>query len=78
VVVILADDVLDYGSIHTHRAIRGRLSTKQGDAITVHSCSDIRNVKRVIVRLVDDTIKTINVKLPDRFSKDLFSCAKLQ
>jgi hypothetical protein len=74
VIVILADDALDYGPIHTHRAIRRGLSTQQGDAITVRSCSDIRYVKCVIFRLVDDTIKALTGSI----LKDLFSCAKLQ
>ena len=44
VLIVLADDDLDDGSVRINRVVRNNLRVKHGDIITVHPCPDIKYV----------------------------------
>lgn len=47
VLIVLADDDLDDGSVRINRVVRHNLRVKHGDIVTVHACPDIKYVCRL-------------------------------
>lgn len=45
VLIVLADDDLDDGSVRINRVVRHNLRVKHGDLVTVHPCPDIKYVR---------------------------------
>ena len=45
VLIVLADDDLDDGSVRLNRVVRHNLRIKLGDIVTVHACPDIKYVR---------------------------------
>ena len=45
VLIVLADDDLDDGSVRINRVVRHNLRVKHGDLVTVHPCTDIKYVR---------------------------------
>lgn len=45
VLIVLADDDLDDGSVRINRVVRHNLRVKHGDIVTVHPCPDIKYVR---------------------------------
>ena len=45
VLIVLADDDLDDGSVRINRVVRHNLRVKHGDMVTVHPCPDIKYVR---------------------------------
>ncbi len=44
VLIVLADEELDEGSVRLNRVVRHNLRVKHGDIVTVHPCPDIKYV----------------------------------
>ena len=45
VLIVLADDELDDGSVRINRVVRHNLRVKHGDIVTIHPCPDIKYVR---------------------------------
>ena len=63
VLIVLADDDLDDGSVRMNRVVRHNLRVKLGDVVTVNPCPDIKYAKRVAVLPMADTIEGLAEKM---------------
>lgn len=52
VLIVLADDDLDDGSVRLNRVVRHNLRVKHGDIVTVHPCPDIKYVRNLLPLLL--------------------------
>ncbi|KAM0698721.1 hypothetical protein Q7P36_002188 [Cladosporium allicinum] len=72
VLIVLADDDLDDGSVRMNRVVRHNLRVKLGDVVTVNPCPDIKYAKRVAVLPMADTIEGLTGSLFDVFLAPYF------
>lgn len=72
VLIVLADDDLDDGSVRMNRVVRHNLRVKLGDVVTVNPCPDIKYAKRIAVLPMADTIEGLTGSLFDVFLAPYF------
>ncbi|KAG0644095.1 P-loop containing nucleoside triphosphate hydrolase protein [Tuber brumale] len=72
VLIVLADDDLDDGSVRINRVVRNNLRVRLGDVITVHPCPDIKYAKRIAVLPIADTVEGLTGSLFDVYLKPYF------
>ncbi|KHM98917.1 Cell division cycle protein 48 like [Glycine soja] len=69
VCIALRDENCEESKIRMNKVLRSNLRVRLGDAVSVHSCPDVKYGKRVHILPIDDTIEGVTGNLFDAYLK---------
>ncbi|KAG4979871.1 hypothetical protein JHK82_033112 [Glycine max] len=69
VCIALRDENCEESKIRLNKVLRSNLRVRLGDAVSVHSCPDVKYGKRVHILPIDDTIEGVTGNLFDAYLK---------